>query len=238
MSNHHLLAYHAQQTAVPPIPQIPLTHLPVTDSPGLRLGILGYGAIGRQCARLAQALGMSVYAYTRSARPTASSRRDDSYCVPGIGDPDGLIPARWFSGTSQDRLDHFLAQDLDVLVICAPLTASTAGVISRRQFDILARRKTFVSNVGRGAIVDTEALADALEAGKIRGAALDVTDPEPLPVGHRLLRAPNCFVTPHVSWQTPHFWERVYAVLERNLEGLAAGDKGRLINVVDRERGY
>lgn len=233
MANHRLLAYAAEQA------KSKWTRLPpqgVTDVPGMRMGILGYGSIGRQCARLAQALGMEVYAYTRSEKATPESRLDDSYCVPGTGDPEGLIPAKWFHGSSREAVNDFLSQDLDILVLSLPLTDATRYILSHQQFDILAKRKTFVSNIARGAHIDTDALLEALESGKIRGAALDVTDPEPLPDGHPLWRAENCFITPHVSWQTPRLFDRIKDMLEQNLGRFAEG-KG-MINAVDREHHY
>ncbi|KAK4183291.1 putative 2-hydroxyacid dehydrogenase [Podospora australis] len=210
--------------------------LHIQDSPGLRMGVLGYGAIGRQCARLGQALGMEVYAYTRSEKTTPESKRDDSYVVPGTGDPEGLIPSKWFHGSSKEAINNFLDQGLDLLVLSLPLTEATKYILGKEQFEILSKRKTFVSNIARGQHIDTDALIEALRTEKIRGAALDVADPEPLTDGHPLWSAPNVFITPHVSWQTPDYFNRVKAVVERNLEALSKGDK--LINVMDRVHHY
>ncbi|KAL1894031.1 hypothetical protein Sste5346_006173 [Sporothrix stenoceras] len=172
-------------------------HRAMLDSVGLRMGILGYGSIGRQCARLAQALGMEMYAYTRTERATPESRKDTGYCVPGTDDSDGQIPSRWFCGAVRDDIDHFLGHDLDMLVISLPLTESTHNLISYKQFAIFSKKKTFVSNTARGPYVDKQALITALETGQIRAAALDVTDPEPLPQDHALWKAPNLFISPH-----------------------------------------
>lgn len=196
-------------------------------------GILGYGAIGRHCARLASALGMEVYVYTYTPRPDAASRVDNrGYVVPGTGDPEGTIPSRWFSG----GLDEFLAQNLDVVVVATALTDETRGMIGKRQLEIMGgegkRKKAFLSNVARGPIVDTEALIEALEKRVITGAALDVTDPEPLPAGHALWKAPNVFITPHVSWQSTSIMARSAALLFENLERLDRGDQ--LLNVIKR----
>jgi len=209
----------------------------VQDTPGMRMGILGYGAIGRQVAKVAQAMGMEIYAYTRSEKSTPESRYDDSYCVPGTGDPHGLVPTKWFHGGSKGDINSFLAQDLDILVLSLPLTEETRHILGPEQFEILSKKKTFVSNIARGPHIDQDALIDALKTGKIRGAALDVTDPEPLPDGHPLYSAPNIFITPHVSWQSPHYFTRVQAIIERNLASLA-GDGTKMINVMDKSRGY
>ncbi|KAI8167004.1 D-2-hydroxyacid dehydrogenase [Colletotrichum sp. SAR 10_70] len=180
------------------------------DSVGLRMGILGYGAIGRQCGKIAQAMGMEVYAFTRSEKATPESRKDDSYVVPGTGDPDGLVPSKWFHGASKEAVNNFLAQDLDLLVIGMPLTSETTGLIGKEQFEILSKKKTFVSNIARGHLIQTDALIEALETGKIRAAALDVTDPEPLPKDHPLWKAPNVFITPHggVAELVKYIWIR------------------------------
>ncbi|KAM0329495.1 hypothetical protein ACHAQA_004804 [Verticillium albo-atrum] len=209
---------------------------PVEDSVGLRMGILGYGAIGRQCGRVAQALGMEVYAYTRSERSTPASRKDDSYWVPGTGDPDGVLPAKWFHGASVESINAFLAQDLDLLVVGLPLTSETEGILGAAQFDILARKKTFVSNIARGRLIDQDALIAALEQGKIRGAALDVTEPEPLPADHPLWKAPNIFITPHVSGRSKTYWDRALAIFEQNLERFSEGRP--LINEINRTLHY
>ncbi|KAI1331264.1 D-isomer specific 2-hydroxyacid dehydrogenase [Xylariaceae sp. FL0255] len=204
---------------------------------GIHGGILGYGAIGRQVARVAKAIGMEVYAYTRTEKSTAESRKDDSYCVPGIeGDPDGLLPAKWFYGSSKESLNTFLDQNLDILVVSLPLTDATRGIISAEQFEILSKKKTFLCNIARGAHVDQPALIQALENGQIRGAALDVADPEPLPQDHPLWKAPNLLITPHVSWFTSDYYGRVLDVLKENLIKMDAGE--RLLNMMDRELNY
>jgi phosphoglycerate dehydrogenase-like enzyme len=174
---------------------------------------------------------MEVYAYTHSPKPTPESRVDTSgYRVPGTGDPEGTIPERWFSGS----VDEFLAQDLDVLVVAVPLREATRGLIGKSQFDILGRgtRKTFLSNIARGPIVDTHALVEALEKGTISGAALDVTDPEPLPRGHPLWTAPNVFISPHIAWQSTNVFTRVLDILFANLERLEKGEP--MLNPIKR----
>ncbi|KAI0015440.1 D-isomer specific 2-hydroxyacid dehydrogenase [Xylariomycetidae sp. FL0641] len=204
-----------------------------------RVGILGYGSIGRQVARVATAMGMEVYAYTQRARDTPASRRDASYHPPGLGDPEGTLPTRWFSGSAPGA---FLASGLDLLVVALPLTPQTAGFLGEAQFRALdagARatgRRAYVANVGRGPVVATAALVRALDAGWIRGAALDVTDPEPLPREHPLWRKPNVIVTPHVSGASDKYHERLLDVLDINLGRLSGGED--FMNRVSRKRGY
>ncbi|ATY64537.1 NAD(P)-binding domain [Cordyceps militaris] len=209
---------------------------PSDDSVGQRVGILGYGSVGRQVARLCKAMGMTVHAYTLHPRRTPSSRRDDSYAPPGLGDPAGALPDRWFAGGSTADLHAFLGSGLDLLVVALPLTPQTRGLIAKPEFDILRARKAFVSNIARGPIVDTHDLIDALENGAIRGAALDVTDPEPLPDRHPLWRAKNIIITPHVSGATSKYMERVFEVLMANLTRFSNGE--RLMNLINRKEGY
>jgi phosphoglycerate dehydrogenase-like enzyme len=208
----------------------------VQDVVGQRLGVLGYGSIGRQAARVAKAMGFDVIAYTASPRDTPEKRRDPGFIVPGTGDADGSIPSAWYSGTDKESLHNFLSQDIDVLLVGVPLTAATRHLLSTEEFEILSKKKAFISNIARGPIIDSTAIRVALEEGKLRGAALDVTDPEPLPADDPLWKAPNVFITPHVSGNTKNYADRAFQLLEANLERKANGEK--LINVIDRKRGY
>ncbi|PKS05017.1 hypothetical protein jhhlp_008383 [Lomentospora prolificans] len=210
--------------------------LPVQDSVGRRVGILGYGSIGRQTARVAKALGMDVHAYTLHPRDTPESRRDKAYHPPGLGDPDGNLPSKWFSGGSTADIHAFLGSDLDLLVICLPLTPKTQHLIGAAEFNILSKKKTFVANIARGPIIKTDDLIEALENDTISGAALDVTDPEPLPDGHPLFKTKNVIITPHVSGISTRYNERVLAILELNIGRLLKGEE--LANRVNRKEGY
>ncbi|KAH8711640.1 D-2-hydroxyacid dehydrogenase [Beauveria bassiana] len=212
------------------------TKISFCTASGVHGGILGYGSVGRQVARLCKAMGMLVHAYTLHPRRTPSSRRDDSYAPPGLGDPSGALPDRWFAGGSTAELHAFLGSGLDLLVVALPLTPQTRGLVAHAEFEVLRANKTFVSNIGRGPIVDTEDLVDALERGVIRGAALDVTDPEPLPEDHPLWRAKNVIITPHVSGGSSKYMERVFEVLLANLTRFSNGE--RLMNLINRKEGY
>lgn len=221
----------------------------VSDSVGKRLGILGYGSIGRQVARYAKALGMDVVVFTANPRNTAESRRDHGYIVPGTGDPEGEIPSAWFSGLDKESLHRFLDQDLDHLLISVPLTQRTKHLLGKEEFNILSKKNAFLTNIARGDIIVQNDLIEALklyEAERIstqdgirhglRGAAMDVATPEPLPRDHPLWDAPNCIITPHMSGTNKNYATRALQVLEKNLERLAKGQ--RLLNVVDRRTGY
>ncbi|KAE8143853.1 hypothetical protein BDV38DRAFT_266976 [Aspergillus pseudotamarii] len=207
------------------------------DSAGMRMGILGYGFVGRQYARLATAMGMEVYAFTRTPYTSDKKAKSDHYSVLGMGDPHGQLPSKWFHGESRDAVNEFLRQDLDLLVLCLPLTKETEYLLGPEQFAILAQgnKRIFISNVARGRLICTEALIDALHKGKIWGAAVDVTDPEPLPESHPLFSAPNVVITHHVSWQSSNNWDRMLDILEANLDRLDKGEN--LINIPDRKLG-
>ena len=117
------------------------------DQAGQRVGVLGYGSIGRQTARVAHAMGMTVVAYTASPKDTPEKRRDTGYIVPGTGDPDGSIPTVWYSGTDKASLHRFLGADLDWVVVSVPLTPATKHLLGRDEFKVLSKRNAFVSNI-------------------------------------------------------------------------------------------
>lgn len=179
---------------------------------------------------------MDVHAYTLHEKKTPESKRDDGYIPEGLGDPEGTYPSKWFFGGSTEELHSFLGSDLDLLVVALPLTPATTRLISAPEFKVLSKKKTFLSNIGRGPIVKTEDLIEALDSGLIRGAALDVTDPEPLPDGHPLWSAKNVVVTPHISASSTSYFERVWAITKLNLERLSNG--GDLVNKVNKKEGY
>ncbi|KAL9136324.1 MAG: hypothetical protein Q9175_002469 [Cornicularia normoerica] len=220
------------------------------DKAGQRLGVLGYGSIGRQVARVARGMGMDVVAYTASPRTTPESKHDEGFIVPGTGDPDGSIPKAWFSGLDKASLRNFLAQDIDHLLISVPLTKETTHFLGAEEFAILGKKKNaFISNISRGQIIvqsdliaslttynDNDPLDGGDGGGGLRGAALDVADPEPLPKDDPLWDTPNCIITPHISGLGEAYVDRAFQVLEVNLDRREKGE--RMINVVDRKRGY
>jgi phosphoglycerate dehydrogenase-like enzyme len=165
------------------------------DGVGQTFGVLGYGAIGRQAARVAD-------------------------IVPRTGDPDGSIPSAWYSGLDKAALHEFLLQDIDVLLVSVPLTPETTHLLAKDEFEILGRRNAFIINVSRGKVLEQNDLIAALKkysesgatgaatvgAPGLRGAALDVTDPEPLPADSELWDLKNVVVTPHIRYETLCFY--------------------------------
>ncbi|KAK5109799.1 hypothetical protein LTR62_006532 [Meristemomyces frigidus] len=211
----------------------------VRDMVGRRLGVLGYGSIGRQVGRVGKALGMDVIAYTATPKDSAEKKKDQGFIVPGTGDAEGVVPSAWYSGLDKASLRHFLKQEIDWLVVSVPLTKETRHFLSMDEFKALSQdgtRPVFVQNIARGPILDQPALIRALKDGTVAGAALDVTDPEPLPEDSELWDMENVIVTPHVSAAGVAYEERAFRLFEVNLERLGKGEG--LLNVVRRERGY
>jgi len=183
------------------------------DLEGKTVLIVGLGGIGTEVAKRAHAFGMRVTA-TR-----ASGRTGPDY-VSYIGLPDELLA---------------LTKDADFVVNCAPLTQQTTGVFNAQFFASMKPSAYFIS-VGRGRSTVTADLIAALQAQRIAGAALDVTDPEPLPPDNALWRMPHVVITPHVSADTPVADELRIAVVRENLRRYVAGEP--MLSVVDIERGY
>jgi phosphoglycerate dehydrogenase-like enzyme len=182
---------------------------------GRTLGVVGFGDIGRAVAARARPLGMRVLALRR--RPELS-RQD-----PLVDEPLAV-----------DQLPELMSRADDV-VVAAPLTPQTAGLVGREA--IAAMKPTAVLvNVGRGPTVDEAALVDALAGGRIRGAALDVFETEPLPPGHPLWRLPNVLLSPHCADHVPGWVEAAMRPFLDNLERFRRGQP--LENVIDKARGY
>jgi phosphoglycerate dehydrogenase-like enzyme len=199
-----------------------------TEVRGATLGIIGYGSIGRELARMATAaLGMRVVALKRDP----SQRADPDYCPPGTGDPDGRLPERWLG---PDGLPELLERS-DVVVLAAPLTDQTRGMIGAAELGRMKSSAYFI-NVGRGASVDEGALVRALRERRIAGAAIDVFTEEPPAAGHPLYACDNAIVSPHVSGFLPSYDDRCADLFADNLRRWLAG--APLLNRVDRARGY
>jgi D-2-hydroxyacid dehydrogenase (NADP+) len=184
----------------------------VTTLSGATLGIVGLGAIGRRIAEIASAFGMRVTAFTRS---TSGASRVERLFGPGQ-----LVP--------------FL-KEAEYVINTLPLTAQTRGLFGAAEFAAMRSDAIFV-NIGRGATVRTDALVDALKNGRIAGAALDVTDPEPLPPEHALWSLENVILTPHYSGSHPGYVQRASAIFLENLVSCLSGQP--LTHVVDKHAGY
>lgn len=196
---------------------------------GATLGVVGYGRIGRQIGRLARGHGMRVLGVTRSGRPpdpACSPPRFPEVPTGPANDPTELF--------GPDGLYGVLAAS-DYVVLVVPLTPETAGLIDSAALAAM-RPGAVLVNVSRGGVLDEAALLQALRAGHLRGAALDVFATEPLPAEAPWWREPGVFVTPHVSGLAPDYAADVLALVSENLRRLLAGEQ--LLNCVDRVKGY
>ncbi|MFP4222773.1 MAG: D-2-hydroxyacid dehydrogenase [Phycisphaeraceae bacterium] len=183
------------------------TLAPLTELAGRTLAIIGMGAIGQRVARIGAAMGMRVAA--------APQRSMAEVTVPGA-------KIEWL------ELDELFAE-ADVLSLHCPLTERTEGIVSRAR---LARMKpsAFVINTGRGPLIDEAALAEALHAGRIAGAGLDVLSEEPPRADNPLLTAPRCVVTPHTAWATKASKERLMHIAADNVRGFLDGQAKHVVN--------
>jgi phosphoglycerate dehydrogenase-like enzyme len=188
-------------------------NLPVIEIAGETLGIIGLGSIGLQVAKRAHAFDMRLLAVdaTQTEKPD-------------------YVESLW----RLDRL-HEMLEQADFVSICCPLTPETEGMMSSAEFRVM-KPTAFLINIARGKIVHQPALIEALRAGELAGAGLDVTNPEPLPKESPLWEMDNVIITPHHAGQSPKAPRRVFELFCENLKRFVAGEP--LINVVDKTRGY
>ena len=185
--------------------------------PGKIMGIVGYGEIGRECAILAKALGVKIYAIRRNPERSADDRVVD----------------RMFR---TDQLPEML-REVDILVAAAPLTPETHHMLSDSEFGVM-KPSAIVMNVGRGPVIDEAALIRALQAKQIRGAALDVFENEPLSPESPFWNMENVLLSPHCTDRTgdPDWLDLSAQAFVSNFERYVAGEP--LANVVDKKAGY
>lgn len=176
---------------------------PQIELAGLTMGILGFGAIGCEVAKIAHAFGMKIIATNRSK----------------TGHPDYV---------QMVDLDA-LFRTADVLTLHCPLTSETREIVNRERLATM-KPSAFLINTGRGQLVDEQALADALSAGKIAGAGIDVLSVEPPPADHPLVKAPNCFISPHIAWATKSARARLLDAAIDNLSAFLAGKPKNVVN--------
>lgn len=177
---------------------------PLVELAGLTIGIIGFGRIGRAVGDLAIAFGMDVLFTSRS------------------------VPATVPPGVQQASLEELLRRS-DVVSLHSPLTEATRHMINA---DTLRWMKpsALLINTSRGALIDEQALADALKDGLIAGAGLDVLSEEPPRSDHPLLSARNCYVTPHIAWATQSARARLMGIVVENIERFLSGDPQNVVN--------
>jgi phosphoglycerate dehydrogenase-like enzyme len=208
--DHAVRAQHARQWDPSPFES---AGPGVTEIQGRTVGIIGFGGIGREVAWRAYALGLRVLATRRG-----STRSTD--LVELLAGREGLLE---------------LLGRSDYVVLCVPGTPETYRLIGAPELAVMKAGAVLV-NLSRGSVVDEAALVAALEARRLRGAALDVFEAEPLPAESPLWTLPNVLITPHVSATSPRFWRRQTDLIVDNIHRYLTGEPLR--NRVDRARGY
>ncbi|MBR4549975.1 MAG: D-2-hydroxyacid dehydrogenase [Oscillospiraceae bacterium] len=177
---------------------------PLIELAGKTMGIIGFGRIGQTTGRIAKAMGMKILA--SGSRETEAGRAIADY-----------VP-----------LDELLARS-DVVVLHCPLFPSTQGIINR---ETIAKMKdgVILINNSRGPLIVEQDLADALNSGKVYAAGLDVVSTEPIRGDNPLLKAKNCFITPHISWAPKESRERIMSITAGNLRAFLAGAPVNVVN--------
>jgi phosphoglycerate dehydrogenase-like enzyme len=183
---------------------------------GKTLGIVGYGSIGRAIAVRARALEMRVLGLRRHV----SRQREEDLPIDEVYESDR-------------RLE--MLSRCDYVAVTLPLTEQTRGLIAEAEFAVM-KKNVVVINVGRGPTIDEHAMIKALSENKIRGAALDVFDQEPLSPGHSFYSLENVLLSPHCADHTPDWHEKAMRFFLAQLERFRSGQE--LLNIVDKRRGY
>jgi glycerate dehydrogenase len=176
---------------------------PLIELDGLTMGILGFGRIGRAVGQLAAAFGMNVLAHSPSATQVPPFAR--------LVDPETLL------------------RQSDVVSLHCPLTGQTRKFLDARRLAWM-KPAALLLNTSRGPLVDEQALADALNSGRLAGAAVDVLSDEPPPLDHPLLRAKNCLVTPHLAWATRAARARLLKIAVENVRAFLEGRPQNVVN--------
>lgn len=176
---------------------------PLVELAGLTLGIVGLGRIGRAVARIATAMEMNVLGH----------------------DPGGVDPP---GGVQLVELDVLFGAS-DAVTLHCPLTAENEKLVNAERLALM-KPTAFLINTSRGPLVDEQALADALHAEQIAGAGLDVLSVEPPPLGHPLLSAPRCYITPHQAWATKTARQRLLEVVVENIRAFLEGHPQNVVN--------
>jgi len=188
----------------------------ITMISGQTLGIVGYGSIGRAVAARARALDMRVLGLRRQVGKQSKE--------------DSLLEHVYEPGQLWEMLSR-----CDYIIVTLPFTAQTRGLIAEPEFAVMKKNAVLI-NIGRGPTVDEQAMIRALSQSKIKGAALDVFDQEPLPHGHPFYSMENVLLSPHCADHTPDWLDDAMRFFLSQLEKFRRGEN--LLNVVDKRLGY
>ena len=178
---------------------------PQMELAGKTMGIIGFGRIGQAVGRIARAMGMNVLAYSRSRRP------------------EGEEIAEYVD------LDTLLAHS-DIVSLHCPLFPETENLINAATIGKM-KDGAILLNTARGQVIDETAVADALNSGKLRGAAMDVVSEEPISPTNPLLSAPNCIITPHMAWAPMETRQRILDVTVENIQSFLSGGSKNVVNL-------
>ncbi len=223
---HHLPELIARQ-AQAEWPEDRWEHFEPRELRGSTVGIIGYGSVGRQVARLLQRFGAKVLATKRDAKHP----EDGGYIPEGLGDPGGDLVHRLYPPQALKAM----LKECDYVIVAVPLTPETRGLVGAAELAAM-QPGAYLVDVSRGAVVDHAALVQVLREKKIAGAALDVFPEEPLPADNPLWKLPNVLLTPHIAGVTGLYDPRAVRLFVENLERYLAGK--RLYNLYRPERGY
>ena len=178
---------------------------PLSELNGKILGIIGFGSIGSRVAEIGEAFGMRILIYSRTKKDLSG-----------------------FKTAENVDLDTLL-NNSDFITCHCPLTPETTGLINKKTLSAMKQTAVLI-NTSRGPVVDEQALADALNADKISGAAVDVLSAEPATRDNPLLSAKNCIITPHIAWAAKETRARLISILEENLNAYLNGKPQNKVN--------
>ena len=191
------------------------------------VGMIGYGSIARELARLLQPFDVTILAAKKDVRHP----EDNGYTIPGQGDPEGNLFTRLYP---MEALNSML-KTCDYVICSLPLSPEARGLIGAETIAAM-KPGAYLIDVGRGNIIDPAALLAALQEKKLAGAALDVFAEEPLPANSPFWRLPNVIISPHIAGISPHYLDRAVRMFGANLARYLQGEL--LFNLFDVRKGY
>ncbi|HLB65717.1 MAG TPA: D-2-hydroxyacid dehydrogenase [Anaerolineales bacterium] len=194
---------------------------------GSTVGLVGYGSVAREIARLCRAFGARVLAAKRDLMQLG----DLGYVPEGLGDPNAELPERIYPPQALASM----ASECDFVVVTVPLTPETRGLVGRKVFAAM-KPTSFLVDISRGGVVDHGALVEALAEKRIAGAALDVYPVEPLPENSPLWDMPNLILSPHLAGASAEYLQRAAELFSENLRRYLTGQP--LLNLYHPKRGY
>jgi phosphoglycerate dehydrogenase-like enzyme len=194
---------------------------------GSTVGLVGYGSIGREIARLLQPFQVNILAIKRDVLHP----QDPGYMPHGLGDAEGNLFYRLYPIQAL----RSMLKECDFVVLTLPLNPETRGMITAADLEAM-KPNAFLVNIGRGGIIDQNALINILQERRIGGAAIDVFSDEPLPPNSPFWKLPNAIITPHIGGISLHYNERAVALFVENLKRYVSG--ASLLNRFDTQKGY